>query len=197
MTFTVEQKKHIMRVKLRIFDEVSRIFDSQYWYDSKNQNWNQVYLTGGAIASIIQGQEPNDWDFYFKDSVTMNSFTKSLTVDKLDHVGDVNPKYDHVLIKGKAVTPKAITMKSGHSFIVMMYGSPEDVRGTFDYKHCMPYYACATGTLFISEEQYLAALNKRLVVNNQQQLKYYRQDKFLNRGYSIDDKDKLIATGVA
>lgn len=187
MSFEQQQAFHILKVKEEIRQEIKLIHE-QPWYKPELP-FEHVFLTGGAIASLIQGEVPNDWDFYFENQHAMQMFNDFLIKDKIDYVGDVNPAYDHALIKGKAVTPRAITMSSKHSFITMMTGSPDEIRSTFDYKHCMPYYHVGDDKLYISEEQYLAAFKKHLVVNNKARLKPYRQDKFMNRGYSIDKQD--------
>lgn len=181
--FTDEEIIHIGLVKKTIQNKLYSIADCR-WCSSGHQ-WNKVYLSGGAIASIIQGEEPKDWDFYFEDLIAMEDFTHDIMTNHLQEVKDVDPKYTDCLGKdGKMITSKAITMKDGSSFITMIAMEPAEVKKTFDYKHCLAHYSIKDGLLHISPETYRAAKDKKLIVNNSNAIKPWREHKFLSRGYS-------------
>ena len=71
-----------------------------------------------------------------------------------------------------------------HGFITMIYGKPEDVKRSFDFVHCTPHFHLGTMQLFISERQYRACKDKKLIVNNPDNVKPWREDKFKSRGYT-------------
>ena len=156
----------------------------EHWYqdfvDEKN-----IILTGGVVASLIQCVEPNDWDFYFTDYDAMKGFQKGISAEYFKQsIQDVDPKYtESVGQDGKMITTHAITMDNKASFITMMVGNADEIRGTFDYVHCMPYYKLSNNTLYISKQQFDACRNKHLIVNNASRVKEHRILKFLKRGY--------------
>jgi hypothetical protein len=179
--FTQNEIEHIKDVKNKIRDYLAKM-ESKDWWNGTFQS--ELYLTGGAIASLIQVEEPKDWDFYTTNTTNNNLIKEWLTSVGHDSIADVDEKYKEVLGQdGKMITANAITMKNGASFITILAGTPQAVRDTFDYVHCTPYYDLATDTLHISKMQYVCCKNKLLVVNNANNVKDYRQDKFLQRGY--------------
>lgn len=191
--FTQEQRNHINDVKDEIENHIVGMLH-QPWWDGKFTN--DIFLTGGAIASLIQGEQPNDWDFYTKNMTDNKELANHLELNCKRHIEDIEEKYKDCLGKdGKMITTRAITMKTKDSFITMLSGDPVDVRATFDYVHCMPYYDLRTRKLYISEKQYACCKHKLLVVNNAKNIKGYRMDKFLKRGYvnvhNVEDNLKI------
>lgn len=181
--FTSQDVAKIYDVKNSIQYFVKILKETEWFQDFVDAN--NIILTGGAIASLIQNEIPKDWDFYFTDWQAMRSFQEHLDTDYLkESIADVDEKYKEVVGKdGKMITANAVTMNSGASFITKIWGSPDDIRQSFDYVHCTPYYSLAVDKLYISKEQFDACSNKRLIVNNKESLKPYRLDKFLRRGY--------------
>lgn len=179
--FTEDEIKHIKDVKNKIRDYLANMESQEWWNGNFN---NELYLTGGAIASLLQYEEPKDWDFYTRNLTTNNALKHWLENIGIDSIADVDEKYkESVGQDGKMITANAITMSNGASFITMIVGKPDDVRKTFDYVHCTPYYDLATDILHISKMQYVCCNNKLLVENNPKSVKDYRQNKFLQRGY--------------
>lgn len=188
--FTEQEIKHIKMVKSTIQKYIDILRTTEWW----NGNFdNDMYLTGGAIASLLQDEKPKDWDFYCKDLKSNDHLAHWLKTIGNDHIADVDEKYKEVQGKnGKMITANAITMNNGASFITMLVGSPNDVRKTFDYVHCLPYYELATDTLYISKLQYDCCKNKLLAVNNEKSVKFYRESKFIHRGYyKLINYDKM------
>lgn len=182
--FSHQENTKIMYVKTKIQAHVSKM-KKEPWAEGYILPWNHMILSGGAIASLLQNDVPNDWDFYFTENSMMTSMKSHLEA-KLEHVKDVDEKYaEKVCIDGKLVTANAITMKDNSSFITMFAGRPDFIKSTFDYVHCTPHYDMATDLLHISIKQYRACVDKVLYVNNQAAISNKRRDKFLARGYKI------------
>lgn len=180
--FNFTQRGHILSVKKKI-QAMVEVMQTREWTDGYILPWDKMYLTGGAIASLIQGEKPKDLDFYFTDEAFMLAMRAHLLHHK-QHIADVDPKYKEVLGEnGKMITANAITMDDGASFITMIWGTPEQIKSTFDYVHCTPHYSLADKLLYISPKQYTAAVNKVLIVNNESSVKEYRTTKFKERGY--------------
>ena len=152
-------------------------------YYSPDLPWDKVFLSGGAICSLINDEEPNDWDWYFSDYDAMNKFKQHLINCNL-WVKDINTKYGGIGVNGKMITSNAITMDDNNSFIVMVAGEPSFIKCSFDYVHCMPNYKFGD-KLYISEKQYWSCTSKKLIVNNLNSVKQYRHEKFIKRGWSL------------
>jgi hypothetical protein len=183
MSFTNKQTAEILAVKAHIEQHIERM-RVQPWAEPFILPWDTIILSGGAIASLLQGQQPKDWDFYFTDFVMMDRMATHLK-DQREYIADVDPKYLEVLgDNGKMITANAITMKDTSSFITLISGSSEQIKASFDYVHCTPHYSIKEKKLYISPKQYAAAKNKVLVINNAGQYKGYRESKFRERGYT-------------
>ena len=177
--FSDADKALIADVKARITEHISNMI-RQPWAKSYLP-WDSMYLTGGAIASLLQGETPKDWDFYFDNQAAMEGVQSHLLKFE-SNIKDVDPKYAEVYgANGKMVTSQAITMDEGSSFITMMVDPPEKLKKSFDFVHCMPHYR--DGKLYISYDQFRYAINKQLKENNPLNVKEWRVQKFLQRGY--------------
>lgn len=177
--FTSEEKERILSAKQKITTRALAFKKSPYY--NPDLPWNELYLSGGAICSLIRGEEPKDWDWYFKDLDTMYKFQQHLKNCEL-FIKDVDPKYGNFGVNGKMITGNAITMNDGNSFITMISAEPKVIKKTFDYVHCTPHYE--SGRLYISKKQYNACVEKKLIVNNVDMVKEYRRQKFLSRGWT-------------
>jgi len=186
--FTADQEEHISSIKPILRDKIL-LMQYEKWYDHNFvddfTDLDNIFLSGGAIASLLQGEEINDLDLYFTDLFTQNRFVDMLKSSyNMEYIKDVDEKYSEVFgVNGKMITSQAITMKSKHSFITMCYGSPEEVKKTFDFKHCMPHYSIAENKLYISPLQYWCIVYKMLYINTTP--KAWRIQKFIDRGYKV------------
>lgn len=157
------------------------------------------FVSGGCIASILQGEEPKDIDIYFVSQFVADPIIKLYTTDPsyMGEVADIDEKYrdvpntPYMLSQGKMVTENAVTLKNGLQLITKHYGTPDEIRQTFDFVHCMPYYDARNDKLYISREQYNCCVNKCLVINNSANLTTWREDKFIKRGYYYGNSTNL------
>lgn len=158
----------------------------------------QYFVSGGCFASYLQGDLPKDIDIYFTDEVYAKPVVNLYTKDSAyaEQVAVWDEKYREV--RGTAgdmcITENAVTLKNGLQLITKHYGQPKDIRATFDFVHCMPYYDSRDGKLYISREQYNCCVNKCLVVNNRINLTYWREEKFKKRGYEYGNFTNNIST---
>lgn len=187
--FTDDEKQEILRVKEKIEDYL-RLMGDEPWALGADLPWDKVYLSGGVTVSIMHGEKPKDFDFYFEDMSAMYALTDHLKNSKnIDNIADVDPRYQQMLGQnGKMITTQAITLKNSWSFITMISGTPQQIRNSFDYVHCKPYYSIKDRMFYISEEQYRACKEKKLIVNNQKMVKTWRTDKFIKRGFKNETR---------
>lgn len=177
--FTEEEIAHILSIKGIIHLNVTTIL-SEYDID-----YSDLYLTGGAIASLLQKRAPKDYDFYSETPTKMDELVASIIMKYPDKIAKVDDKYKQLLGKnGLMITANAVTMDNKVSFITKLSGPPVDVKKTFDYVHCTPHFSLRDNKLYISPRQYRACVNKKLIVNNKEAILEYRKQKFIERGYT-------------
>lgn len=146
-------------------------------------------LTGGAIASLFRGEEPNDWDIYLETQLLSNQFLDRVMkgLDGIaDVISDINPNYNvTTLLNGKVVTERAVTFRNKLQVIVM---TDRTSRDTFDFLHCMPYFEFGSGNFYISRAQYDAIKESKLVQNPKftDQPDVRRLQKLIARGWKTD-----------
>jgi hypothetical protein len=148
------------------------------------RHYDNMFLSGGAIASLLQYGSPKDWDVYFKDSFTQKSVVDFFVLNHPDEVAIFDEKYRDAPVGAKAITENATTLKNGIQLITKHTGTPELIRESFDFVHCKPYYDFGKDKLFISKEQFDLCCNKKLKINNMKAQTIYRQTKFEQRGYT-------------
>jgi hypothetical protein len=148
--------------------------------------YQDVFISGGCIASLLQGEEPNDFDVYFRSIGIQKAVLDFVKMNHADEIEDYSVKYRdaNAATLGKVITENATTMKNKIQFITRKSGTPEEVRESFDFVHCTPWYDVSTNMLYISREQYDLCVTKKLKVKNAGSLKGYRTQKFINRGYT-------------
>lgn len=149
--------------------------------------FENAILTGGAISSLMHNEMPNDWDLYSKNPQAIAGFSSHIMEEKNQlEVKEVNVKYmTNTEVDGKLITVHATTFNNNVQVITM---GAADMRKTFDYIHCMPWYDIKTDKLYISQYQYNIIIEKRLVrnpdcMNQSTTNRIYRTQKFIDRGW--------------
>lgn len=148
------------------------------------------FVSGGCIGSLLRGEEVNDIDVYFFSQAEAERVTRLFTQDDsyMHEVAEYNDKYRDVPNPGgKLITENAITLKSGVQIITKHYGYPEQIRATFDFAHCTPYFDSRDQKLYISKQQYDLNMNKILLVNNSSTFGIHRENKFIGKGWRYGD----------
>lgn len=185
-------------------DEVNNIINAKSFLTLRLQEFNMTleklgvkhsyFVSGGCFASYLQGEEPKDIDVYFFDEDVSKRVVELYTNDSsyMNEVAVFNEKYRDVKGHpgGMCITENAVTLKNGLQLIIKHYGQPKEVRATFDFVHCKPYYDSRDGNLYISRMQYNCCVNKCLVINNSTNFTHHREDKFKKRGYDYGSTNK-------
>ena len=197
--FTEAEKAEITSVKERLL----KMVDYQFMAGNATMP-GEIYtmvkrgiLTGGAIASAFHNEKPNDFDIYFNrhDDIqyVADYFLKKdnqMWITKLQH------DYIQPVVPGLYYTNNAITLQNGIQFIILQTAN---LRGVFDFVHCMPWIDMETGKMHISEDQYRAIKNKKLIMNpGGHSPSASRITKYVERGYAMSDQvKKLLETYTA
>lgn len=144
---------------------------------------NTFFVSGGCIASLLQGTNPKDIDIWCRSEDIMAQTIKWYEKIQPHRIALADSKYREISIGQKLITENAVTLSDGIQLIRRQSGSVKDIIDTFDYVHCKPYYDLMDDKLYISKEQYDLCTKKKLKVNNPLAVKQYRTEKFLSRGY--------------
>jgi len=176
-------------------------------------------LTGGAIASMLLGDMPNDYDVYIDDvevaADLAQYYVEKLTGPKdgevtvIKHDGRVEVKVHSVGVLTKedqaddnkentgkysvlAITSNAITLSNSVQIVLRFVGPAEEIHKNYDFVHATNYYTAKTGLVL-----HQAALESILA----RELKYvgslypvcsiFRIKKFINRGWTITAGETL------
>jgi hypothetical protein len=149
---------------------------------------NDCILSGSCISSIYHGEEPKDYDFWFKPKpFSKAEFIRQNIIEKYSaDILDISENYAGQGAKGApqpCVTANAITFKNKFQLITLAdyYSARKD----FDLVHCMPYFDFADDKFFISEQQFRIIQQKKLVPQNPGNIiAPFRIEKFKNRGWT-------------
>lgn len=188
MSFTESDKTKILRLKSSIASyynlQMKKIGDrhlESFFYD-------HCVISGGMIAALFHDEAVHDIDLYCKDKLMMQSIKdyivnsgkniKSIESYELDSDGNkVSKGPSH-----PCVTDNAVTLTNDVQFIYI--DTWPNAQSKFDFVHCMPYYDIGTQKLYISEAQYNAIKNKKLIPTGRAETKEKRIDKYVKRGWS-------------
>lgn len=181
--FSKEESDIVIRAKNTLKELLQK--DSFYMYSSKTY-LKDSYVSGGAIASLLRGENPNDIDVYFRDDVNRENMEQHLLLNK-DKLTDTTT----FLLGKSGSSVYALTVADSRvSYIVKnKSGKPEEVKSSFDFIHCMAHYCFSSDKLYISKDTYDAAMNKWLIINPKSgytkgKLYQWRLNKLLSQGYS-------------
>lgn len=144
------------------------------------------FIAGGAIVSLLQGEEPNDYDMYFESNDWCTYYSDTVQNKKYDYLIANVGSYANMPVDGKLVTTNAITLNNNFQLITKLTGQPTDVTKSFDYEHCRAYYIPETHVLYMTKLTYNCIMQKRLVKHNvNPDASYSRESKFMNKGWKI------------
>ena len=199
MIYLEKNRDVIISCKRLIRQELNTLLSIFEQYDLK-QEINSLYVSGGIFASLINREAPKDMDIYFSTKSSHDSIVQILK-NLTSFIEDVSVNYRDVLgVDGKLITENATTMnrykcntKYVPQFITKHVGLPEDVRSTFDFIHCMPYYSYGDDKLYITERQCRSIITKTLEVNNVDSLTESRFLKFRQRGWNTTQAEVQFA----
>jgi len=142
-------------------------------------------LSGSSISSIYHNEEVKDYDFWLKPASFngADAIRKNITEKYSDAILDISEKYGDGNKPEPCVTANAITFKNKFQLITL--GDYHSERKNFDFLHCTPYYDLDTDKFYISERQFQAIRDKKLIIHSEtREIKQYRIEKFKQRGFT-------------
>lgn len=180
--FVLEQKKHLSCRIPEIKEILEKFGNKDAFFD--------CYVSGGAIASILQKEVPNDIDLYFVSAKNANFFKTffanpqnriKYSVVTSSHSRD---SYDgpHIFVSSNAAT-----LASKIQLIYSNHGIPKHVTQIFDLLHCTSWYSPSLDKLYINHRIFEVIKNKQMIQNTKKSVLPKRIAKFKKRKYTIPE----------
>lgn len=160
-----------------------------------------TFIAGGAILSLLRGEEPNDIDIYFRNQETALLAAKHfkfypIVIDFYDILGTKEDRIyltetNYSIPKKEGlcpvfVSPNAITLNNGFQLIMRYTGDPESIISKFDFAHTQMYWSRETGVKISDKAKNSLILNELLYLPGAYPLSsLFRLRKFLLRGWNI------------
>lgn len=168
--FSPQEIAEILTVKRAVSDHIINI---------KNYGENHV-IAGGCFVSYFHGVAPKDIDVFILNCREQDAINKWINGDPTDSkrfkFTDVN-KYT----KNPKVISCILDQKTNIQYIFTKYSTRKEIISKFDYVHCCT--SLHMGELHIGRAIFDAIRDKKLIVNNDEYLQSYREQKFIDRGW--------------
>ncbi len=211
--FSVEETSHLQKVKKNLLTILDSSQAIGYFELVMNENTfkpvrniptideiEKIVVAGGCITSIIRNDHVNDIDVFVLGS-DFDLFHKLFRQKGSQwHVKyfidpDLDSREDDY--KNDHVLAVAFNADSKVQYILTDHSTRKELLEDFDFIHCTASYC--NGSFYINRETYDSIVTRRLVpVNKKKKIKRPRLDKFLSRGWSIDEdslaKDPIMKT---
>lgn len=164
----------------------------------------KCFISGNSIASLYFKQNVNDYDFYFLDENSANTFKKTiketLSGKKNARFSNVNKlKFDFKHESDNALSFDIIPDVGENikvQFITKFFGPPSQVVKNFDFHHCMNYFYPQRYELIFNAQNTTGRELKFNISSPYPIAALKRMNKFISRGWSITD-DELLKIGLA
>lgn len=175
-------------------------------------------VSGGCIVSMLQQQEPNDFDVYFDDvefcAELAEFYLQRIGCDQNDEVR-VHKEDDNrviVMIKSSgmlrasekakkdkkkndfiplSITDNAITLSDGVQFILRFTGSPETIHKNFDFAHTKCYQTSEGLVLDPLALECILTKTLKYTGSKYPLSSIIRTRKFIRRGWTISAGEML------
>jgi hypothetical protein len=185
MTFSVSQSTVISATKSNL----------KIILASKEAFWNGVeddcVVAGGCFASMINDEAPKDYDV----------FVLNMNTQVYKHLTDVSRNNDQWVLRGTDagqylqnphIFGTALNKRTKVQYILTDYTSRRELLDSFDYKHCTVSYVPKENNLYITPDAYDAIRRRELRVNGNNKPKFFREEKFVKRGWKpVNETPKI------
>lgn len=148
---------------------------------------NHSIIAGGCIASLMLGEEINDYDIFFDskeavDIVTAYYLELGIDITRNGTTGSYLPLFH---------SHNAISLSNDVQLIKKFYGTPEDVVREFDFVHCRGYYY--QGKVDISHSVRSSVSTKTLAysLSDYPINSLVRAFKFVEKGWKLTKEDQI------
>lgn len=180
--FTKSEQVLIGAVKAHLLTNIS----------TKKIFWNGVMddcvIAGGFFPSIFNNETFKDIDVFIlnKNARVYAHLTNNSSINDSWNIRDTDAGHylDNPHIHGTATN-----LNTKVQYILTDYTSREELLKSFDYKHATVSYDPKDNKLYITRGTFDCIRNKELIVNRDNKPKYWREQKFIKRGWRLSAID--------
>ncbi len=149
---------------------------------------NDIIITGGAIVSLLNNEEPNDYDIYFKTENTRNSVAQYYTSKFIENSEVDDKDVQKIKYRSLFITPNAISLSDKIQLIIRFTGNVDEIHENFDYVHCTCAYDYKEDNLSLPAKALESIINKELIYQGSKYplCSIIRTRKFIERGWTIN-----------
>ena len=166
----------INKIKTRLDNKLNEWICTITDKHTRNLMIENAVVLGGAIASLIQKEEPKDYDVFLKSKEA------------------VNAAFNYYQNEGSAyITGNAISLNNKIQIVTSKHGSISEIQDTFDFLHCFCSYDKSKSELIMPDNSLECIVNKTLkYVGTKFPVKaMIRISKFVQRGYTMEIEEYL------
>jgi len=170
----------------KFLNSLSKIEENGYvaiTNELQNDYLSESFIAGGAIASLLNNTELNDYDMYFKTKNYGQTVANLISFYMSDTI--------------EVKTKKALLLKDRTQIIYLLHGWPHEIVKTFDFLHCQAYWIWQDPSEIYATPEVLDAINNKTLIYKGSEypiIALKRVEKFLARGYTIsqEEMEKII-----
>ena len=172
--FSAKEREELVYAKNRV---------SQYKIPLWVVNHTHLVVAGGCWASFLSGEPIKDIDiFVLRYPHTTDVDIRDIRDEMFRQHPGIQNKTDSYNRNNDNVAEVWNTPDKKIQYIFTKHKSRKELIDDFDYVHCK---ASLWGDqLYITRKIYDAIKNKELIVNNDKNIQQWREEKFLERGYT-------------
>jgi hypothetical protein len=139
------------------------------------------FISGGLIASIFIGEEPNDVDIFLKQQLSINKIKSMAESARLTNLTCER----HVFSSVNALSIDNFQINT------RVYGEPKSVIKEFDFEHVKNYYTILSGDLYLDESALFSICTRDLVYTGSTHpiSSLSRAFNFVGRGWRIAEEE--------
>ena len=166
-------------------------------------------VSGGAILSLLEGTDPNDFDIYFDNAETAGKLAEHYMLQLCrKRASDIQILDTRVIVPAVAETTRktilsytdnykpicsthnAITLSKGVQLVMRFCGTPEEIHKNFDFAHTTNYYTKKDGLVLSPEALESTVLRELRYVGSRYPIcSLIRLSKFIRRGWTIPPQE--------
>lgn len=165
---------------------------------------DKVIVTGGALVSLMNREEVNDYDVYLADIETakvlgdyyagMAGCGCVIKNDRLnilvggDGYKELTKPEEKKVFKPLFITGNAVTLSDNFQIILRFQGSPQEIHSNFDFIHCTNHYEHWNREVVINPLALESIVSKELqyVGSKYPLASIMRTRKFIKRGWTCN-----------
>ena len=223
----VELKKRKLKNEITNLEEIkSKLRLKHREFCSSIKDWKlrkvfrkHTYIAGGAIASLIRGEEPKDYDIFFDNKKALEEILKYYVDRHNARYEETNSNYkltvssdyssvglflNHPYVKSdeednKDMNPvmfsmRAVSFPNGFQLIIDNDTQESKSVNRFDFVHTMGYFHPFQNKLVVKPETLAAIKENKLIYNYQGSNPIgsaKRLLRFISRGWEIENKEHM------